>query len=156
MPAPRPHRIVGAILLVLALGLSGCGAADSGRLPTPSGTSRTPSATPSDTPQPTPSPLPPGRTLRSLGYLNGPVEQFSVPEAAVVSAAVDQENNVTVVLSQPSAAEVANYLRATLPAAGFTITKDDPAALAMTFTGFGWAGSFTGSATAAAVLLRPL
>ena len=60
------------------------------------------------------------------------------------------------VLSQPSAAEVADYLRATLPAAGFTITNDDPAALAMTFTGFGWAGSFTGTATASAVLLRPL
>jgi len=155
VPAPRPHRIVGAILLVLALGLSGCSAAESGPLPTPSSTSGTPSAA-SATPQPTPSPLPPGRTLRSLGYLNGPVEEFTVPEAAVLSATVDQENNVTVVLSQPSAAEVADYLRAALPAAGFTITKDDPATLAMTFTGFGWAGSFTGSATAAAVLLRPL
>ncbi|HSU35640.1 MAG TPA: hypothetical protein VLJ88_08265 [Propionibacteriaceae bacterium] len=155
MPAPRPHRIVGAILLVLALGLSGCSAAESEPLPTPSSTSGTPSAA-SATPQPTPSPLPPGRTLRSLGYLNGPVEEFTVPEAAVLSATVDQENNVTVVLSQPSAAEVADYLRAALPAAGFTITKDDPATLAMTFTGFGWAGSFTGSATAAAVLLRPL
>jgi hypothetical protein len=155
VPAPRPHRIVGAILLVLMLGLSGCGAAESGPLPTPSGTSRTPSA-PAATLQPTPGPPPPGRTLRSLGYLNGPVEEFTVPEASVVSATVDQENNVTVVLSEPSAAEVADYLRATLPAAGFTITKDDPAALAMTFTGFGWAGSFTGSATASAVLLRPL
>jgi hypothetical protein len=154
VPAPRPHRIVGAILLVLMLGLSGCGAAESGPLPTPSGTSRTPSA-PAATSQPTPGPPPPGRTLRSLGYLNGPVEEFTVPEASVVSATVDQENNVTVVLSEPSAAEVADYLRVTLPAAGFTITKDDPAALAMTFSGFGWAGSFTGSATAAAVLLRP-
>jgi hypothetical protein len=154
VPAPRPHRIVGAILLVLMLGLSGCGAAESGPLPTPSGTSRTPSA-PAATSQPTPGPPPPGRTLRSLGYLNGPVEEFTVPEASVVSATVDQENNVTVVLSQPSAAEVADYLRATLPAAGFMITKDDPAALAMTFTGFGWTGSFTGSATASAVLLRP-
>ena len=156
MRAPRPYRIVVAFLLVLALGLSGCGAADSGQLPTPSGTSsRTPSASES-TPTPTPSTPPPGRTLRSLGYINGPVDQFSVPEAAVLKAAVDQENNVTVVLSQPSAAEVADYLRATLPAAGFTITNDDPAAQAMTFTGFGWSGSFTGTPTASAVLLRPL
>jgi len=147
--------MVGAILLVLMLGLGGCGGVDGGPLPSPSSTALTPSASPVS-PQPTPSPPPAGRTLRSLGYLNGPGEQLSVPEAAVVSAAVDQENNVTVVMSQPSAAEVADYLRATLPAAGFTITKDDPAALAMTFTGFGWAGSFTGSATAAAVLLRPL
>ena len=155
MPAPRPHRIVGAFLLVLAWGVSACGGVDAGPLPTPSGPSRTPSASSAPS-TPTPSPPPAGRTLRSLGYLNGPVEQFTVPEAAVVSAKVDQENNVTVVLSEPSAAEVADYLRASLPAAGFTITKDDPAALAMTFTGFGWAGSFTGSANAAAVLLRPL
>ena len=156
MPAPRPHRIVGAFLLVLALGLSGCGAADSGQLPTPSDTSpRTPSASES-TPPPTPSTPPPGLTLRRLGYTNGPVDQFSVPKAAVLKAAVDQGNNVTVVLSQPSAAEVTDYLRATLPAAGFTITEDDSAAQAMTFTGFGWSGSFTGTSTASAVLLRPL
>ncbi len=156
MPAPRPHRIVGAFLLVLALGLSGCGAAGSGELPTPSGTSsRTPSASESTRP-PNPSTPPPGRSLRSLGYTNGPVDQFSVPKAAVLKAAVDQGNNVTMVLSQPSGAEVADYLRATLPAAGFTITDDDPAAQAMTFTGFGWSGSFTGTPTASAVLLRPL
>jgi len=155
VPAPRRDRIVGAVLLVLAMGLSGCAAADSGRLPTPSETSRRPSVSPAR-PTPTPSTLPAGRSLRRLGYTNGPVEQFSLPQAAVISAAVDQENNVTVVLSQPSAAEVAEYLRATLPAAGFTITDDDPAGLAMTFTGFGWTGSFTGTATASAVLLRPL
>ena len=74
----------------------------------------------------------------------------------MLKTAVDQENNVTVVLSQPSAGEVADYLRATLPAAGFTITNDDPAAQAMTFTGLGWSGSFTGTPTASAVLLRPL
>jgi hypothetical protein len=155
VPAPSSDRIAGALLLVLMLGLCGCGAADAGPSPTPSRTSRTPSAS-SVPSRPTPSPPPAGRTLRSLGYLNGPVEQFTVPEAAVVSATVDQENNVAVVLSEPSAADVADYLRVTLPAAGFTITKDDPAALAMTFSGSGWAGSFTGSATAAAVLLRPL
>ena len=41
--APRPHRIVGAVLLVLMLGLSGCGAADSGPLPRRPVTARTPS-----------------------------------------------------------------------------------------------------------------
>ena len=74
----------------------------------------------------------------------------------MITATVDQENNVTVVLSAPAAAEVADYLRRALPAAGFTITNDDPAALAMTFTGFGWPGSFTGNEAASAVLLRPL
>ena len=73
----------------------------------------------------------------------------------MITAAVDQANNVTAVLSPPPAAEVAAYLRRALPAAGFTITEDDPAALAMTFTGHGWTGSFTGNETTSAVLLRP-
>ena len=39
---------------------------------------------------------------------------------------------------------------------GFTIVSgDDPAGLAMTFTGYGWTGSFTGNETTSAVLLRP-
>jgi hypothetical protein len=97
-----------------------------------------------------------GVSLQTLGYLNGPVQQFSLPRSSVITASVDQANNVTAVLTSPSAAEVAAYLRRTLPMTGFTIvTGDDPAALAMTFTGYGWTGSFTGNETTSAVLLRP-
>ena len=66
-----------------------------------------------------------GATLRSFGYTFGPVEQLSLPRSAVISAAVDQANNVTAVLSAPPAGEVAAYLRRALPAAGFSITDDD-------------------------------
>jgi hypothetical protein len=96
-----------------------------------------------------------GVTLSALGYLNGPIEQFSVPRTAVITAKVDQPNNVAVVLSSPSPADVATYLRQALPAAGFTITAEDTAAKTMTFTGNGWIGSFTGDSRVSAVLLRP-
>jgi hypothetical protein len=68
---------------------------------------------------------------------------------------VDQPNNVAVVLSSPSPTEIASYLRRALPAAGFTITADSPAANTMTFEGGGWSGSFTADSRASAVLLRP-
>jgi hypothetical protein len=96
-----------------------------------------------------------GVSLQTLGYLNGPVQQFSLPRSSVVTASVDQANNVTAVLSRPSATEVAAYLRRTLPRTGFTIVNDDRDGLAMTFTGYGWTGSFTGNQTTSAVLLRP-
>jgi hypothetical protein len=96
-----------------------------------------------------------GVSLQSLGYLNGPALQFSLPRTSVLTAAVDQTNNVTAVLTSPPPTEVAAYLRRTLPKAGFTVVADDPAALTMTFTGYGWAGSFTGTEKTSAVLLRP-
>jgi hypothetical protein len=96
-----------------------------------------------------------GVTLAALGYLNGPIGQFSLPRTAVITAKVDQPNNVAVVLSSPSPAEVATYLRQALPAAGFTITAEDAAAKTMTFAGNGWIGNFTGDSRASAVLLRP-
>ncbi|HEY6685419.1 MAG TPA: hypothetical protein VI094_04330 [Propionibacteriaceae bacterium] len=96
-----------------------------------------------------------GVTLSALGYLNGPTEQFSVPRTAVITAKVDQPNNVAVVLSSPSPADVATYLRQALPAAGFTITAEDAAAKTITFAGNGWIGNFTGDSRASAVLLRP-
>jgi hypothetical protein len=96
-----------------------------------------------------------GVTLAALGYLNGPAQQFSLPRRAVVTAKVDQPNNVAMVVSSPRPAEIAAYLRRALPAAGFTVTADDPAATTMTFSGNGWIGSFTGNGRVAAVLLRP-
>ncbi|HEU4909445.1 MAG TPA: hypothetical protein VFT17_11300 [Propionibacteriaceae bacterium] len=97
---------------------------------------------------------PDGVTLAALGYLNGPA-QFSLPRTAAVTAEVDQPNNVAVVVSSPPPAEIAAYLRRALPATGFSITADDPAATTMTFSGNGWIGSFTGNGRVSAVLLRP-
>jgi hypothetical protein len=97
-----------------------------------------------------------GASLAALGYLNGPVQQFSLPSTAILKAKVDQPNNVAAVLSSPSPAEIASYLRRTLPAAGFAITDDDPAAKTLTFIGNGWTGNFTGASNGvSAVLLRP-
>ena len=96
-----------------------------------------------------------GVSLQMLGYVHGPVQQFSLPRSSVLTAAVDQANNVTAVLSRPPAVDVAAYLRRTLPRTGFTIVDEDPAGLAMTFTGHGWTGSFTANQTTSAVLLRP-
>jgi hypothetical protein len=116
----------------------------------------------SNTPPPAASPAPPlsipsdGVTLAALGYLNGPVRQFSLPRTAVIRAKVDQPNNVTAVVSSPSPTELGSYLRRALPATGFKITADSPATNTMTFTGHGWSGSYTGDERASAVLLRPL
>jgi hypothetical protein len=96
-----------------------------------------------------------GITLAELGFLNGPIQQFSLPRTVVITAKVDQPNNVAVVISSPSPAEVASYMRRTLPSAGFAITADDPAEKTMIFVGNGWSGSFTGDSRASAVLLRP-
>jgi hypothetical protein len=153
--APERRRVVvAAAVLVLAL-LGGCGSGEDP--PVPSGTA-TPSPTSGVGPGPsvTPSSTPvDGVTLASLGFLNGPVRQLTLPRTALLSAAVDQTNNVTAVLTQPPPADVADYLRRTLPATGFTITADDPDGSALTFTGHGWTGSFTASDTTSAVLLRP-
>ena len=96
-----------------------------------------------------------GISLAAYGYTNGPVRQFSLPRGSVLTARVDQTNNVTAVLSAPPPAEVFGYLRRTLPGAGFAVTKEDVAQQSMTFTGYGWAGSFTADDRVAAVLLRP-
>ena len=150
MRAPEPRRWLGTISLAILLAVGGCGGDASGPV------------VPSVSPAPTPSDASPvatipadGVSLQRLGYLNGPVQQFSLPWSSVITATVDQPNNVTAVLSSPSATEVAAYLRRTLPTTGFRIVKDDPAAVSMTFTGYGWTGSFTGNGTTSAVLLRP-
>jgi hypothetical protein len=149
--APEPRRVLAAISVVVLLAATGgCGGGDNGPVlpsarPTPPPSAATATVTiPVD-----------GVALQTLGYLNGPVQQFSLPRSSVIIAAVDQANNVTAVLSSPPATEVAAYLRRTLPKTGFTVVNDDPPALTMTFTGYGWTGSFTGNETTSAVLLRP-
>ena len=148
--APEPRRLLCAISVVVLLATGGCTVGNSRPVvppvtAAPSSSAATPALTiPAD-----------GVSLQKLGYVNGPVQQFSLPRSTVLAAAVDQPNNVTAVLSRPPAADVAGYLRRTLPVTGFTIVDDDPAGRAMTFTGYGWAGSFTANETTAAVLLRP-
>jgi hypothetical protein len=146
--SPETRRWLGA-LAVVALLAGGCRGGDTGPV--------VPSVSPASTASATAAPTLPadGVSLQALGFLNGPVQQFSLPRSAVLSATVDQANNVTAVLSTPSATEVAAYLRRALPVTGFTVVEDDPAGLAMTFSGHGWTGSFTGNETTSAVLLRP-
>jgi len=96
-----------------------------------------------------------GIPLAAYGYSNGPVQQFSLPRGSVIAARVDQTNNVSAVLSAPPATDVFGYLQRTLPDTGFTVTQQDAAHNSMTFTGYGWSGSFTGDDHVSAVLLRP-
>ena len=149
--APEPRRVLGAMIIVSAMVLGGCGSSEEPPV-VPSAT-----ATPTPlTPTPTAITVPAdGVTLRSLGYLNGPAEQFTLPRTALISAAVDQPNNVTAVLTQPPPTDVETYLRRALPATGFTITAEDPEGPALTFAGHGWTGSFTASEATSAILLRP-
>jgi len=153
--APGRRRVLVAVtVLVMAVG-GGCGRGEG-----PSGPSETtiptPTSSASSSPAGTARPSPvDGVTLASLGFRNGPVQQFTLPRTALLSASVDQTNNVTAVLSQPPPADVADHLRQALPATGFTITADDPGGLALTFAGHGWTGSFTASEATSAILLRP-
>lgn len=149
----EPVRIkTGCPVLLVIVALLGCllagcsnGHSSDSNLPSPTVSAAPPPSIPSD-----------GITLAALGYLNGPVRQFSLPRTAVIRAKVDQPNNVTAVVSSPSPAQLSSYLRRALPEAGFVITADGPAANTLTFTGHGWSGSFTGDGRASAVLLRPL
>ncbi|HET9779748.1 MAG TPA: hypothetical protein VFP81_10735 [Propionibacteriaceae bacterium] len=148
-PAPKfkAWHTLATVAALLGCLLAGCSAGHSSdsNTPPPAASPPAPLSIPAD-----------GVTLAALGYLNGPARQFSLPRAAVLSAKVDQPNNVTAVVSSPSPAEMSSYLRRALPATGFMITADSPATNTMTFTGHGWSGSYTGDERASAVLLRPL
>jgi hypothetical protein len=143
--APIKHKLA-AVAAVLGCLLMGCSAASSSdSRPTPLSTSSAGRlAIPAD-----------GVTLATLGYLNGPIQRFSLPRTAVITTKVDQPNNVVAVLSSPSPTELTAYLRRALPTAGFTITADNPAAQTLTFVGNGWSGSVTAHDRVSAVLLRP-
>ena len=132
-----------AVVLVGCLA-GGCAAGERPDDPSPSALPSVDVSIPSD-----------GISLAAYGYTNGPVQQFSLPRGSVITARVDQTNNVTAVLSAPPAADVFGYLQRTLPGTGFTVTREDAAHNSMTFAGYGWAGSFTGDERVSAVLLRP-
>jgi hypothetical protein len=144
--------VLGGVLAIVLVLLAGCGSGEPSVVPS---TTVSPTPPPSSGAGPTPTVTIPadGVSLESLGFTNGPVHEFSLPRTALLSATVDQPNNVTAVLSQPPPADVADYLRRALPATGFAITAEEPTAL--TFTGHGWTGSFTASETTSAILLRP-
>jgi hypothetical protein len=139
------HRLMAAVTLLVCL-LVGCSArpsSDSTPAP-PTVSAASPPAIPSD-----------GSALAALGYLNGPIQQFSLPRTVRITTKVDQPNNVVAVVSSPSPTVVTSYLRRALPAAGFEITADNPEANTMTYAGYGWSGSFTAHDQVSAVLLRP-
>jgi hypothetical protein len=168
--------LVGGVAACL-VGLSGCGAASGPEQPTPGSTTTATSPDPSPStagPTPTtgdspttssptassptassPTSTTTGLTLRELGFENGPLDEFTLPADAVISTSVDQPNVVTIVLARPSPQTVEDYLRATLPDAGFTIDARAAAGAAMTFKGNGWTGGFTGTAATSAIVLRP-
>jgi len=140
-----------ALALASVVVLGGCGAAGQDPAGARSGTT-TPLA-----PTPTPTVATPddGVSLSALGFENGPVDRVFVPFGAQVSSRVDQPNNVTLVLTNPSAADLLAFYRRTAAANGFTVTADDPSTTTLAFTGLGWTGTFTGDARASALLLRP-
>ncbi len=96
-----------------------------------------------------------GITLKMIGFRNGPADAFTLPRSVVVVTSVDQASGVTLVFSNPSAADLVSFLRRTLPQTGFRVSQFDRATATLTFTGYGWHGSFTGVGDSSAVILRP-
>ena len=147
----RTPRVLRALVVAVAFpatlagGLTGCAAGN------------VPDAPASSSPSPTPTVSRPadGVSLAALGFENGPVDRVFVPVGAQVSSRVDQTNNVTVVLTSPSATDLAAFYRRTAVGNGFALTGDDAATTTLTFAGFGWTGTFTGDRQASALLLRP-
>ncbi|MGI3781818.1 MAG: hypothetical protein ACRYG2_13680 [Janthinobacterium lividum] len=144
MRTPRVLRGV-AVAVVLGVTSTGCGAASVPETPAASSPAPTPTVSaPAD-----------GVSLAALGFDNGPVDRVFVPVGAQLESRVDQPNNVTLVLAAPPAAVLTDFYRRTATGNGFTVTADDPAATTLTFSGFGWTGTFTGDSRASALLLRP-
>ncbi|VEP39390.1 hypothetical protein TLA_TLA_00798 [Tessaracoccus lapidicaptus] len=114
-------------------------------------------AAPASTPGPNPAPAAAatapagGVLLTDLGFTHAPAG-FSLPRTVVIDEAINAGNNVTVVLTQPSGAEVADYLRRHLDAMGFTITADGGGSLL--FESATHDGAFTVTDGLAALSLR--
>lgn len=157
VPGRRPLSPAGrwVVLAVAGLVLTACGAApDPAPSPTTAASSPTPSTPAASSPAPS-ARVGTGLTLRQLGFENGPLDEFSLPRDLVLTTSVDQPNVVTIVLASPSPGTVEDYLRSTLPAAGFRIDARAAAGAAMTFRGHGWSGGFTGTGASSAIVLRP-
>lgn len=117
------------------------------------GCAATPPVTPRPTASPAAVPVPDGGvSLAQLGFKNPPATSISVPSSALVTSRVDQENVLTATFIQPSAADLAGWLRTHLPEAGFRITADRGDSLV--FTGPGWNGAFTAQGGVSALTVR--
>lgn len=77
---------------------------------------------------------------------------LSVPRGAIIVEQIDQVNNITLVFSAPTGAELAAYYRRALPTMGFTITADGNNSL--TFADEQWHGAFTAAGAQSALTLR--
>lgn len=93
-----------------------------------------------------------GESLRDLGFTHGPAA-FTVPTGTVLATSADQDQQVTLVISSPTPADVSAYLVRTLPQTGFTIGRQQ--ADAIEFSGHGWSGSFVATGAISAVTLQP-
>lgn len=144
-----------SVVCVVALLLAGCGAANP-----QVDSSAPPAAEPTIASQSSPSgsstPIAPvtpidGVTLRDLGVWHGPVA-LVLPRRLEVDQRVDNPNNVTLVLDVSQGRSTYEFLRRSLGSGGFRITADGQQSL--TFTGHGWDGAYTVSASVAALTLR--
>ncbi len=77
---------------------------------------------------------------------------LTAPEGAVEEHRVDQVNNVTIVFSAPTGAELAAHYRRVLPQLGFRITGDRNNSL--TFEDDQWKGAVTAAGSYSAITLR--
>lgn len=93
-----------------------------------------------------------GVSLAELGFRNGPVDRVSLPAGVRLDLRVDQPNVVTATITEPTGPKVADWLRTSLPAGGFTVRAD--AGDSLLFAGYGWSGAYTTSDQLAALTLR--
>ncbi|MFT3887363.1 MAG: hypothetical protein QM713_04265 [Arachnia sp.] len=131
------HRIL--IALVSVVLLAGCAGAPVADPPSPP--AKTAPATVPDG----------GVFLTALGFTYAPAG-LSVPASSILDQGTNATNNITAVFTGPGGAEIADYLRANLPAAGFEITADADDSLI--FTDGAWQGAFTATGPLAALTLR--
>lgn len=132
----RPLRILAALAAVVAL--AGCAGEE-------------PTMTPATQPAQTPSVPADGLALADRGFEFAPAG-LSVPADAMIVEEIDQVNNVTVVFSAPTGAELAAYYRRVLPELGFTITAD--ANNSLLFSDDQWDGALTANGAYSALTLR--
>lgn len=136
------HALVLSLTVLTALTVAGCnGSASAPGPPVPPATRLA-----------APASVPGGVSLAALGFRYGPADRVWLPNTVIIRTRVDQENVVTVVLDEPAGDTVAAFLRAHLPAGGFTITTDANGALI--FNDPDWAGSFMSNERLCALTLR--
>ena len=90
------------------------------------------------------------RSLKDLGVENGPSD-FFLPADAQFDVSVDQENNVTLMMSPAEGRKILDFLTENLPDYGYEIVDSSPAAVI--FSGQ-WQGALSISGELAALTLR--